>query len=170
MTTMTEELAAPGPWAGHEPAMELYGRLVGTWDVTNRYVSADTGEWMSGTVVWTFGWVLAGHTVQDVMWFVEPGPDGYPVRVTGSTVRHFDPADGTWHIVWFSPAGRVTRLTGRAGDDGGIVQEGARADGRLVRWLFTDVTGDGFRWLGYYSADHGGTWRLEQEMLARRRA
>jgi len=63
----------------------------------------------------------------------------------------------------------VTRLTGRAGDDGGIVQEGTQADGRLVRWLFTDVTGESFRWLGYYSADQGGTWQLEQEMLARRR-
>jgi hypothetical protein len=47
-------------------------------------------------VVWTFGWALAGHTVQDVMWFTGAGTDGYPRRVTGSTVRHYDPAGKNW--------------------------------------------------------------------------
>lgn len=187
---MTDELVAAGPWPGHEREMNLYGRLVGTWDVVNRYYAEDRQEWVTGTVVWTFGWALAGHTVQDVMWFTAPGPDGYPRRVTGSTVRHYDPASKTWAIVWFSPLGSVTSLTGRAADDGGITQEGTQADGRRIRWLFTDVTGDSFRWLGYIADDEGDrgaegdngneramgnegakgeTWRLEQEMLARRR-
>ncbi|GAA0492026.1 hypothetical protein Ade02nite_21800 [Paractinoplanes deccanensis] len=167
--TFAEELAAAGPWAGHEDEMELYGRLVGTWDLTNRYRVPETGEWRAGTVVWTFGWVLAGHTVQDVMWFTEPGAGGWPVRMTGSTVRHYDPGQGVWHIVWFSPAGRVTRLTGRAGKDGDIEQEGVRDGGTAVRWVFTEMTATSFRWLGYTS-EAGGDWALEQEMLAARRA
>jgi|tagenome__1003787_1003787.scaffolds.fasta_scaffold20705102_2 hypothetical protein len=166
---MTDELAAGGPRIGHEPAMELYGRLIGTWDVANRYVVEETGNWVSGTVVWTFGWVLAGCAVQDVMWFTAPGADGYPERVTGSTMRLYDPAQQQWHVVWFSPAGRVAALTGRAGENGDIFQEGTRADGRPVRWLFTELTETSFRWLGYVSDDRGETWRLEQEMLARRR-
>ena len=161
--SFVEQLAAPGAWAEHEKTMDLYGRLVGTWDVTNRYRSEATGEWLTGTVVWTFGWVLAGHTVQDVMWFTQPGPDGYPERLTGSTVRHYDPTLDAWHIVWFSPTGRVTRLTGRPGPGGDIVQEGERPAGHPIRWLFTDVTGTTFRWLGYEDRD------LTQEMLARRR-
>ena len=166
---MTEELAAAGPWPGHETEMDLYGRLVGPWDVLNRYFVEETGEWVNGTVVWTFGWALAGHTVQDVMWFTGPGPDGFPRRVTGSTVRHYDPATKSWAIVWFSPLGQVTTLTGRPADDGGIVQEGTDPGGRPIRWLFTELTGESFRWLGYISDDQGATWRLEQEMLARRR-
>ncbi|MFF5290847.1 hypothetical protein [Paractinoplanes globisporus] len=166
---MTEELAAAGPWPGHEQEMDLYGRLVGTWDVTNRYFVEEKDEWVHGTVVWTFGWALGGHTVQDVMWFTGPGADGYPRRDTGSTVRHYNPAGKTWAIVWFSPLGRVTKLTGRAADDGGIVQEGTQTDGRPIRWLFTEVTAESFRWLGYISDDEGETWRLEQEMLAKRR-
>ena len=120
-------------------------------------------------MVWTFGRVLAGRAVQDVMWFTAPGPDGYPVRESGSTVRLFDPATGTWHVVWFSPAGRVTALVGRAGEHGDIVQEGRRPGGPVIRWVFTDVTAGSFRWLGHVSDDGGATWRLEQEMLARRR-
>jgi hypothetical protein len=182
---MTDELAATGPWPGHESEMDLYGRLAGTWDVTNRYFveengkvasngeegggEEDGGEWVRGTVVWTFGWVLAGHAVQDVMWFTAPGPDGYPRRVTGSTMRLYDPAAKSWTIVWFSPTGLTFTLAGRAGDDGDIVQEGTQPDGRPIRWLFTDVTAESFRWLGYVSDDHGETWRLQQEMLGRRR-
>jgi hypothetical protein len=166
---MTDELAATGPWEEHEKAMDLYGRLVGTWDVVNRYLVEETGEWVTGTVVWTFGWVLAGHTVQDVMWFTGPDRDGYPRRDTGSTVRHYNPATESWHIVWFSPLGRAATLIGRPGPDGGIEQEGVQADGRPIRWRFTDLTESSFRWLGYISEDDGETWRLEQEMLARRR-
>ncbi len=145
---------------------DLYGDLIGTWDVGNRYADETTGEWRTGTVVWTFGRVLAGRAVQDVMWFTDS--DGN--RVTGSTMRLYDPAAGHWHVVWFSPSGRVATLTGRAGAGGDIVQEGDRGDGRAVRWLFTERTGTSFRWLGYVSEDGGATWRLEQEMLARRRA
>ncbi|GIM90729.1 hypothetical protein [Paractinoplanes toevensis] len=167
--TLIEELVADGPWVGREPEMELYGRLAGTWDVVNRYFVEERDEWVAGTAVWTFGWILAGHAVQDVMWFTAPGPDGYPQRVTGSAVRHYDPAAKSWTVVWFATTGTVFTLTGRAGDGGDIVQEGTQPDGRPIRWLFTEVTGESFRWLGYVSDDGGATWRLEQEMLARRR-
>jgi hypothetical protein len=84
-------------------------------------------------------------------------------------MRLYDPADDAWHVVWFSPTGRVATLTGRPGDDGGIVQEGARGDGRTVRWVFTELTATSFRWLGHVSDDGGRTWQLEQEMRALRR-
>jgi hypothetical protein len=165
MTSLLDQLGAAGPAADLEP--DLYRRLIGVWDVTNHYRTDD--GWVDGTVVWTFGRVLDGRAVQDVMWFTAPGPDGFPVRETGSTMRLFDPAAGAWHVVWFSPAGRVTALVGRAGERGDIVQEGVRPDGRAIRWVFTELTDDTFRWLGHVSDDGGRSWLLEQEMRARRR-
>jgi hypothetical protein len=165
MTSLLEQLTAAGPAAGLEP--DLYGRLIGVWDVTNHYATEQ--GWVDGTVVWTFGRVLGGRAVQDVMWFTAPGPDGYPVRETGSTMRLFDPAAGAWHVVWFSPTGRTAALVGRPGERGDIVQEGVRPDGQTIRWVFTELTGDSFRWLGHVSDDGGRSWQLEQEMLARRR-
>jgi hypothetical protein len=164
---MTAALAATGPRADHAAAMDLYGRLAGTWHVRNRYFDEPGGTWQTGTVVWRFGWILAGNAVQDVMWFTH---DGDGARATGSTVRLYDPAAGVWHIVWFSPAGTTSALTGRAGEHGDIVQEGTGPDGRPIRWLFTEVTDTSFRWLGYVSDDKGETWRFEQEMLADRQA
>jgi len=163
---MIETLAATGPRADHADAMDLYGRLVGVWQVDNRYFDETAGVWRTGTVVWTFGWVLAGNAVQDVMWFTSA--DG--ATATGSTVRLYDPSADHWHVVWFSPAGTITTLTGRPGEHGDIVQDGVQPDGRPIRWLFTAVTGTSFRWLGYVSADGGTTWRLEQEMRAVRPA
>ena len=162
---MTETMIAALAAERAGDVRDLYGSLIGTWDVGNRYLDEATGEWRTGTVVWTFGRVLAGRAVQDVMWFTES--DGS--RLTGSTVRLYDPADDLWRVVWFSPLGKVRSLVGRPGEDGDIVQEGRRADGRPIRWLFTEMTGTSFRWLGYISDDDGATWRLEQEMLARRR-
>ena len=169
---MTSALAASGPCPDHKDALALYGRLVGTWDVTNRYLVRDasgtgSGTWRTGSVVWTFGWVLAGRAVQDVMWFTADDPDA--TRRTGSTVRLYDPAADAWHVVWFSPWGTISTLTGRPGPDGGIVQEGTGPDDRPIRWLFTELTDTRFRWLGYGSDDGGAAWRLEQEMVASRR-
>jgi hypothetical protein len=169
---MTAALTAPGPNPAYADALDLYGRLVGSWDVTNRYwveeaPGSGTGEWHTGTVVWTFGWTLAGNCVQDVMWFTSDDPQ--PRRATGSTVRLYDPAAQAWHVVWFSPSGTTTALTGRPGPDGAIAQDGVGGDGRPIRWTFMEITGTGFRWLGEVSDDGGATWRVEQEMHARRR-
>lgn len=166
-------LAATGPDPRHADALALYGRLVGAWDVTNRYFVEEPpgsaeGRWETGTVSWTFGWILAGNAVQDTMWFTSDGPERR--TATGSTMRLYDPAEEAWHIVWFAPTGTTKSLTGRPGPDGDIVQVGQDLEGRPIRWSFTEVTGESFRWLGEVSDDGGRTWRLDQEMLARRRA
>ena len=87
--------------------------------------------------MWTFGWILAGQAVQDVMWFTADDPDA--TRSTGCTVRFYDPAADAWHVVWFSPTGTICMLTGRPGPDGDIVQDGTQPDGRPIRWLFTET-------------------------------
>src|SRR5690348_1481549 len=97
MQTMTDRLAATGPHPDHRAALDTYGQLVGVWDVDNR-LRTDAG-WIEGTVVWTFGWILDGMGVQDVMRF--RFPDGS--TPTGTTVRLYDPADDRWSVVWFSP-------------------------------------------------------------------
>lgn len=163
-TTMTDRLAAAGPHAEHRDALATYGQLVGTWDVDNRWRRAD-GGWDEGTVVWTFGWIIDGHAIQDVMRFRLP--DGS--TATGTTVRLYDPTDNLWHIVWFPSRGKTCTLIGRP-DDEGITQEGTEGDGRRIRWTFREMTGDSFHWTGSVSTDGGQTWELEQEMFARRSA
>ena len=60
-----------------------------------------------------------------------------------------------------------TRQIGRAqGDD--IVQLGNNDAGEAVRWSFTAIKPDSFRWLGERSRDGGKSWQLQAEFLAQR--
>jgi hypothetical protein len=107
-----------------------------------------------------FGWVLEGRAIQDV-WIL-------PGIFYGSTLRVYDPGIDAWHILWSDPLRPYfTRQIGRArGKD--IVQEGRNDSGEAVRWSFTDIEPDSFRWLGERSTDGGASWQLQAEFRARR--
>jgi hypothetical protein len=56
----------------------------------------------------------------------------------------------------------------QAGED--IVQLGTAPGGSKIRWSFSEITPDSFRWRGEVSSDGGATWRLNVEFLARRKS
>jgi hypothetical protein len=154
-------LTAPGPDPEYAERLDLYGRFVGSWDIDNRQLDLDSGQWRENTGHWHFGWVLGGRAIQDTLEF-----GGRP----GTTVRLYDTKQDVWRVVWFSPSvGDICRLVGRRDGDG-ILQEGAQHDGAGIRWLFTDIEADSFHWLGYLDRAGTGEWILEQEMRARRTA
>lgn len=162
---MPVALAAAGPHPDLVDKLQLYGQLVGTWDVDNHYLDPTDGEWHRGTVEWTFGWILDGRAVQDVMRFrFDDGST--PI---GTTMRLLNPSADAWHVVWFPQSGKVCTLVGRRSPEG-IYQEGTQHDGRSIRWTFTDITPRGFLWRGHIRDDDASDWRLEQEMRATRRA
>ena len=41
-------------------------------------------------------------------------------------------------------------------------------DDPQLRWHFTDITTDSFRWFAESSRDQGTTWRVDEEMRATR--
>jgi hypothetical protein len=59
-----------------------------------------------------------------------------------------------------------TRQLGRK-QDNDIVQLGTWND-LTLRWTFTDITPDSFRWRGERSADGGKAWTLQSDYRARR--
>jgi hypothetical protein len=60
-----------------------------------------------------------------------------------------------------------SRQIGRArGKD--IVQEGKADAGAAIRWSFSEITPDSFRWLGERSLDGGASWHIQAEFHARR--
>jgi hypothetical protein len=159
------------PAADRAEKMGLYGWLVGRWTIEAIYHLND-GTTRRGRGEIHAGWVLEGRALQDV-WIVPardaqradpPGPGDF----YGTTLRVYDPKLDAWHIVWTDPLNQVYRQQiGRAhGDD--IVQDGTDETGAPVRWSFTEITPDSFRWLGERSADGGTTFRLLVEFLARR--
>jgi hypothetical protein len=164
-------LHAPGPAGPHADKLRLFGQFVGSW--TLQWTGRDTdGNPSAMTGELYFGWVLGGRAIQDV-WMVpgsgQPGEGKPPLAFHGSTIRFYDAAIGAWRSTWIEPLnGRVRRFIGRpTGDEIVLVSD---EDDPQLRWRFTDILPDSFRWRGDMSRDGGATWELEEEMRATRRA
>jgi hypothetical protein len=169
-----DALGSDGPAADRAGKMALYGQFVGSWtlDVTQ---FADDGTPRRRRGEWHFGWVLEGRAVQDI-WIVPPrgelrqGDAAANVNSYGTTLRIYDPDIDAWRIQWSDPVTRnFLDMIGRAqGRD--IVQLGTRPDGHLIRWGFSEIGENFFRWRGEVSGDGGANWRLNVDFTATRSA
>ncbi|CDX19695.1 conserved hypothetical protein [Mesorhizobium sp. ORS 3324] len=166
-----EALHSDGPDPDFAEKLELYGRFVGAWTFDATRILED-GTKLTGPGEVHFGWVLEGKAVQDVC--ILPARDAGPLpslgpwTFYGTTLRVYDPGIDAWHILWSDPRSRYfSRQLGRADGDT-IVQQGVDDTGSSVRWSFSRITQNSFRWLGARSHDSGATWRIEVEFLARR--
>jgi hypothetical protein len=152
-------LCADGPAPDRAEKLNLYGWLIGSWQMQASVFSPD-GTKRTGRGEIHFAWALQGRALQDV-WIL-------PDMFYGTTLRVYDPSLDAWHILWSDPLKQYyTRQIGRArGAD--IVQEGTDSTGAPVRWTFTDIMPNSFRWLGERSEDGGKTFWLQAEFLATR--
>jgi hypothetical protein len=164
-------LSAPGRSPEISESADVYGWLVGSWDLDVLvYLSADLrSQNIKGEA--HFGWVLEGRAIQDV-WIMPSDRRQDSDRTNnmyGTTLRVWDPAIQAWRIRWINPSsGHEERQTGRkVGDE--IVQIGARVDGTPTRWRFTEITQDSFHWIGEVLESDGKTWKIEGEFRAHRR-
>jgi hypothetical protein len=164
-TGLPDALHAPAPDSRHADRLRLFGQFVGSWHLD--WSRPGTDERMTGEL--HFGWVLGGRAIQDV-WIV-PGrgqPEGQmPLAFHGSTIRFYDPAIAAWRSTWIEPVnGRVRRFIGQpVGSEILLLSD---EDEPQLRWRFTDITAETFRWKAETSHDRGVTWRFDEEMLATR--
>lgn len=145
---------ADGPAAGVD--LSLFGQFAGSWSLDCTEYEPDG----SSTVrrgEWHFGYALGGRATTDV--WILPGVEH------GVSVRFPDPAAGAgvWRSTWVGPGRRRTHtfLAAPAGER--IV-----LDGGDLRWTFSDIAADTFRWRNEARLPDG-TWRLQQTFEVRRR-
>ncbi|MFL9996209.1 hypothetical protein PQR34_20370 [Paraburkholderia sediminicola] len=165
-------LTAPARAADIDATDDVYSWLIGSWDMDVLHYRVDLGNARRRGEI-HFGWVLEGRAVQDV-WIMPPRSEhhaDHPPADTmyGTTLRVWDPALRAWRVTYLNPrTGQRDELIGRRiGND--LVQIGTHADGTPIRWNFTEITRDSFRWTGVALAQDGVTWTLEAEFHARRR-
>lgn len=164
-------LAAPGRSAEIPESADAYGWLIGSWELdVHHYLIDVTARRIKGEV--HFAWVLEGRAVQDV--WIMPRLSERTTQIDkmcnmyGTTLRVWDPAIQAWRVTWINPVtGRRDELIGRwSGKD--IVQVGTHSDDTPIRWIFSEITQDSFRWTGEALQPDGKTWKLEAEFRARR--
>jgi hypothetical protein len=172
MTPFHEALAAAERSPALPEAHDLYGWLVGSWELDVRhYAGVDVGK--RGIIGELHaGRALQGFAVQDV-WIMprrsdRRGPLDKGMTMYGTTLRIWDATLAAWRIRWSNPEHdhHEQQIGRRSGKD--IVQLGTRPDGTATRWMFTEISPSSFHWLGHSLALDGATWQLEGEFLARR--
>jgi hypothetical protein len=126
-------LAAPGRSSEIPESLDVYGWLIGSWELDAfHYRATDvSGDHIKGEA--HFGWVLEGRAVQDV--WIMPRRSVRTVgldkinNMYGTTLRVWDPSIQGWRITWINPVSghREEQVGRRSGKD--IVQMGTRSDG-----------------------------------------
>lgn len=162
-----EGLLVEGPNPEMKEKLMLFGQFVGDWDILEDRSLQPDGTWTTTRGELHWGWILDGRAVQDVwMWIDEKTGK---LILEGTTVRFYDAKIDAWHSVWLAPRqGAVKTFVARkVGDE--IVLEGKTAEGYPVKWIFSEITPDSFRWRAEETQDNGKTWTLKEEMRIRRR-
>src|SRR5438128_6589510 len=149
--SFTDVLRASGRSPEIPEAADAYGWLVGSWELDVRHYWVDVAaRRIRGEA--HFAWVLEGRAVQDV-WIMPRRPDrtadlDRASNMYGTTLRVWDPSIQAWRVTWINPvtAARAELIGRWSGHD--VVQVGARPDGTPIRWVFSEITPDSFRWTG----------------------
>jgi uncharacterized damage-inducible protein DinB len=164
-------LAAPGRSPEVPESADAYGWLVGSWELDVLHYRTDlAGVGLVGEA--HVAWVLEGRAIQDV-WIMPRRTERAAAldkarNMFGTTLRVWDPGIQAWRVTWIdSVTGFRDELIGRwHGRD--VVQVGTHSDGTPIRWIFTEITPDSFRWTGESLDPDGRTWNLKGEFRARR--
>lgn len=165
-------LAAPGRSHEIPESEDVYGWLVGSWELEVLHYKAVNVSTQGIRAEAHFGWALEGRAIQDVWIMPRPADRTSNLETTnnmyGTTLRVWDQTIRAWRINWINPVTghREQQIGRRIGRD--IVQVGARFDGTPTRWRFTEITSDSFHWIGEALEPDGHTWKLEGEFLAKR--
>jgi len=138
---------AEGPAEGVD--LSLFGQFAGSWSLECTEFEAD-GSSTFGLGEWHFGYALGGRATTDV--WILPGVEH------GVSVRFPDPdaGAGVWRSTWVGPGRRRTHTFLASRVDQEIV-----LDGDDLRWTFSDIEADAFRWRNE-ARRHDGTWWLQQ--------
>lgn len=137
--------------------------MIGSWSLVVENVRPG-GDVETTTGEWHFSWALGGHALMDV--WISPARAEGPPKEWGVTVRFYDERIGRIRSTWHGPhrGWVIPFLAGPVGEE--IRLEGTH-EGTAVRWTFSDIADDTFRWRAEERATDEG-WRVRQRFAATR--
>jgi hypothetical protein len=166
---MEDVLLASAPREDLAEHLALFAPLIGSWSLEVDDIEPD-GTVHTRDGEWHFDWALDGRAVVDV--WISParatraaeGVDGE----WGMTVRFYDPDLGAFRSTWHGPGrGWVIPFVGHSTPDG-MRLDGER-DGVPVRWTFSELSAERFRWQAEEGGPGGAGMRVRQRFRARRK-
>jgi hypothetical protein len=163
MLSMNDVLLSPAPAADAHEQLLLFAPMIGRWSLVVENIAPD-GAVETTDAEWQFGWALGGRALVDV--WISPARATAPPAEWGMSVRFYDERIGRIRSTWHGPhrGWVIPFLAGSVGDE--IRLEGTH-DGLEVRWSFSDISEQTFRWRAEERAP-GGEWRVRQRFAATR--
>lgn len=161
MSSFTDALVSPERAPELAGADDIFGFLIGNWDVDVVLYGPDGGTQRSRGQVLS-SWVLQGRAIQDL--FI------YPTRY-GTTIRTYDASLHAWRVVFINPAAPETNaelIARRHGQD--IALEGKLSNGTPVRWRYVSITPTSFHYSAEKVGGDGRSWQRYLELFGKRRA
>ena len=150
-----------------EEKLELFGQFVGDWEIAECRFLEDDGSWTVGRGEIHWGWILGGMAIQDVWLSIDEKT--HELIPHGTTIRFYDPKIDAWRSTWLSPTqGAVKAFIARKVGDSIVLERKDEEQGLLVKWIFSEITPNSFRWHAEESSDKGKSWILKEEMRIQR--
>ena len=154
-----------------EKENNLFGLFVGEWEF-DWYGYEQDMEAQHEKGEWIFSYVLEGRAIQDI-WIIPErkrrNTGGLPKGEYGTTIRFYNDELKVWQVIWVGPLkNRFTIFEARkTGNE--IVMEEMNNPNQKMRWIFSDMTDNSFKWRSVISENNGKTWTLSQEMIVKRK-
>ena len=144
-------------------------------DVEDRAVQTPEGRqfdfWLG---CWELRWAPDGQGVNRIVSILDDRVilerfDGRPsIALTGMSVTVHDEVAGVWRQTWVDSDGQYLDFTG--GMEGErMVLARRRADGRLQRMVWSDISAETLHWSWEHSDDDGRCWTVAWAIDYRRR-
>ncbi len=146
---------------------QIFAPFIGSWDLVVRWYDGAGKLSRTEAGEWHFAWVLEGRGVQDV-WIVPPRAqrNSDTLYEYGTSIRFYDPELDAWQSTWIGPMHRVVRTFVARKLGSKVVLETTPEVTPAMRWSFSDIAADSFRWENAIQDE--GRWRIQQTFEAQR--
>ncbi len=173
INTFIKSLLADNVHEQYQEKLRPYAPLIGNWNF-DWVGHEDDGSTWTVPGEWIFTWILEGRVIQD-NWICPlrelRKTDKYPEGEYGTTIRVYDFKENNIKAFWFGPILSQFNVFKVTVENDEIVQDEIPFidKGKISRWVFKDITDESFKWEAFVTNDKTKTWKMNQEVFAKRR-
>jgi len=171
--TFKDTLFAEKGHPKYQEKLKPYEIFIGTWDF-DWVGHEDDGSTWTVPGQWHFSWILDGRAIQDT-WICPKialrNSGKYLDGEYGTTIRFYDFKEDCIKVIWVGPILSRLDIFKVALVNDQIIQDEILFGNKkqISKWLFKDISKSTFKWEAYVSSVELTSWKLVQEVFAKRK-
>jgi hypothetical protein len=121
-----------------------FGFMIGEFACEDAFLNSQDGKWLKFPAIWSAKYFLNGHGILDQYWS--------PTFST-SNIRIYDVKEKKWNVTFFRMPGYAAAPVWIGEKEGAKMVMRQGDDTKGTRLTFSDITKDGFNWVGESMAE-----------------